>query len=204
MSDTWWVIEEADGRQHVIADDPTPAEIEEGGEIELVDRYPEAVRRSSLPRCLDLAQERWDFDAAAIITRWSPEQARDLRWEEAKRYRVERQTEPLAVADIVPGQVIVAQRDEEGQKWIDRYSSAAETAIRKAADFSIVFTDAANSLVSINADQILLLRDASLIQQALCHAASQGIRAQLDAALAAGATAAEILSIDITEGYPEA
>ena len=199
----FWVIEEEGGAQHVVEDDPTPIEQETDGELETVDRYPEAVRRAALPRQMDLAEERWSFDLEEIVTRWSPEEARDRRWEEAKTYRLQRQTEPLAVAGIIPDQVIVAQRDDEGQKWIDRYSSAAETAIRKNADFSIVFTDAANNLISIDADQILQLRDASLIQQALCHAASQAVRAQLDAALEAGSSAAAILLIDITAGYPE-
>lgn len=206
MSDAWWIIEEADGTQHVIAEDPTPIEIETDGEIEEIDRYPEAVKRSPLPGCLDLVRERWDFDTATVIPRWSAEDAAALRWEDAKRYRdVDRYYSILPVSTVVSGMTVMVERSGTSREKIETYALCALLAITSGSDFTISFTDGSqpeNQHVSLNAQQIAAVKVAIAEDDARCHAASQVIRNQISAALADGASAAEILSIDVTAGYP--
>lgn len=163
----------------------------------------EVFEMAELERELDPVVERWDWDAGAIVLRATPQQAKDQQWEKAKAYRDQRQQEPLPIADVVDGKVIIAERDERGQKWIDRFTGCAGAALASGEDFTITFTDFAKNPFTLSAQQILKLSAASVTQQALCHEACRAIAAELDAALAAPDASAEaIFAIDITAGYP--
>lgn len=186
----YWIIELDDGRIEQSADAPGTM------------GTPEGVRSAELPRLLDLATEAWDWTGGAIVSRFTPAEAVAIMWERAKACCEQRQTEPVSIADIIEGDVIVAQRDEKGQKWIDRFTGLAGAALIAQQPFEISFTDGDNRYFTIDATQIIQLSAASCLQQSLCHAVSQGVRAALAAALEAGATADEIFAIDITAGYP--
>lgn len=210
MSDNWWVTENADGTQHVISEDPSPVEVlvdmgpDEEDLVDLVDRYPDAVKRGPLPRLMDLAQERWDWDAEAIVVRWSREDARDIRWAQAKAYRDEdRYFWTLPVTTVLPGETIMVQCDGKSREKVADLAQAATWATMRGEDLEITFTDGANVPFTVNAEQTIGIKAAVTLNDARCHAASQVIRAELDAALEAGASADAILSIDITAGYPE-
>jgi hypothetical protein len=132
----------------------------------------------------------------------SPLVARNARWEAAKAYRALRQSEPLPIPGVVADETIIAQRDTEGQAWIDRFVPIATAALLVGQPFSLTFGDLTNRPFTVDEMQILAIGQASLTQQALCKNASEAVRIALDAALAAGATAEEIEAIDITAGYP--
>jgi hypothetical protein len=154
-----------------------------------------------VPVDFTLKEKRIDWDTMTVVD--DVQAVRDRRWEEAKAYRALRQSEPLPIPGIVAGDTIVAQRDTEGQAWIDRFVAIATAAIVSGEAFEITFGDFTNRPFTVNALQILKIGAASMAQQALCKAKSEAVRVALDAALAApGATAAQIEAIEITAGYP--
>jgi hypothetical protein len=182
----------------------------ESGEEQLIqhdDGYPpyNAVdfEAAQLPRAMDSAIERWDWPEAAIACRFSPAEAAAIMWEQAKAYCEQRQTAPVPVIGIVENDVIIAERNERGQQWIDRFTGLAGPSLSLQRPFAISFTDGANRYFTIDAEQILALSAASLTQQTICHGKSQLVRAAIAAALAADATAEQIFAIDITAGYPD-
>jgi hypothetical protein len=164
---------------------------------------PEIFDIAELPRELDGAAERWDWEAGEIVCRFTPAEAAEIMWERSKAYCAERQIAPLPIAGIIENDVLVAERDEDGQKWIDRFTGLATAALVAQQPFSISFTDGTNRYFTIDATQIIRLAAASCAQQSLCHGRSQLVRAAIAAALAAGGTADGIFAIDITEGYPD-
>lgn len=134
----------------------------------------------------------------------TPALARDLRWEQAKAYRAERQCLPVPIPDIVPGEVIVADADAESRKLIEGFARGAMSAIIAGMPeaFELTFTDHNNQQFTVGAMQTVAIGNFMLSQFTLCHAASQAVRVDLDAALNAGGSAETILAIDITAGYP--
>lgn len=158
---------------------------------------------AELPREIDTATERWDWNAGAIACRFTPAEARDIMWERAKAYRVERQAMPVSIPDVVQGATVVADADPESSAIVDRLARGALTAIMMQAPFALTFTDHTNQQFTVDATQTVEIANAVLRYQSLCHGASQAIREALDAALASGATADDIFAIDITAGYPE-
>lgn len=198
-----WIVEHADGSQELLHTDPTPEEVEADGETEIVDRYPDAVRRGAVPEPFDVHRFRWDFDLNAAVLRMTPAEARDERWADAKRYRDEdRYFRTLPVDDVVVGQTIMVQCDAKSRENVSDLAQAATWASMRGEELEITFTDADNVPFTVNAEQTIAIKAAVTLNDALCHVASQAIRVELDAALAAGATADAILSIDVTAGYP--
>lgn len=185
-----WIVEHEDGDVTQHEEMPGTAGIAEG------------VRFAETPRQLDFATERWDWDAAGIVTAFTPAEARDMMWEQAKAYRLARQTAPLPIPDVVPGQVVVADCDPVSQEMVFKLVQGATMAIVSQQPFSLTFTDHLNIAFTVDAQQTAAIGAAVLTNLAACHAASQAVRAALDAALDGGATADDIFAIDITAGYP--
>ena len=186
---TIWVIEDQDGAIHQVMDDPAVY-------------YPDAPRSAELPRLMNLALERWDWDAGCIASCFSPQQARDVMWEQAKEYREERRNAPLPVPGILVSDTIVVDCDLESRLTIAAAVQMATLAKGESLPYEITFTDHQNEQHTLNADQVIALGVAVASYHGQCHLASQAIRDQLDAAVAAGFTADQILAVDITAGYP--
>lgn len=175
---------------------------------------PEVFDLAELPREIDAQIEKWDWDAGEIVTRFTPAEAVEIMWERAKLYRdVDRYFATLPVDNVVPGAVIMVECDDRDprrdRKKVTDLAQAATWAMLQEADpefegehFSVTFTDGANQPFTVNAEQTIAIKAAVTRNDALCHAASQLVRATLTAALHGGATADEIFAIDITAGYP--
>lgn len=214
MAAEWWIIEGADGIQELVGEDPTPAEIEvpeafdaEGAPVfDIVDRFPHAVLRAKLPEWIDLSERRWDFAAAAPVSRFTPAEAAVKVWERAKQYRDrERFFAAVPVINVVPGATILAECKGESRSKIASQAMLATWAKTSGAPYEITFTDGStpNQAFTVNADQVIAIQAAITLNDGACHVASQGVRAAIAAALEAGASADEIFEIDITAGYPD-
>lgn len=132
----------------------------------------------------------------------SPQLARDMRWEEAKAYRTQRQNLPVPIPGVVEGQIVIADGDPKSREIIEALARGAMAALMSATPLELTFTAFDNHRFTVNAEQILAIGNAVLLYQTLCHGASQAVRDALDAALAADASAEDIFAIDITAGYP--
>jgi hypothetical protein len=196
----WIVRDRASGEEQIVQHD---------------DGYPpyNAVdfEAAQLPREIDPALECWDWENDGIVSRFTPSEAAATMWERAKAYRdIERfYADPLPVPDVVPGKTVMVERDDryprKDRTKVSGLAWAASEALRRGGDLTISFTDGSqpeNQLFVVNADQTVALWAAVIRDDALCHAASQIVRATIAAALDAGATADEIFAIDITAGYP--
>jgi hypothetical protein len=124
---------------------------------------------------------------------------RAKKWEEAEAYRNSRYCEPLPVPQISDGSFI-ARRDTEGQRWIDRFIGAANTAVITSQPFTISLKDHTGTIHEISETDILQINAASVLQQATMYGKGEAIRALIQAAT----TAAEIEAIDVAQGYPPA
>ena len=133
----------------------------------------------------------------------TPQQARDRQWERAKRYREERRLQPLPVSDVVSGETVLVECDETSRRIVADLAQAATWKVMAGEDLDISFTDGANQAFTVDAQQTIALKASVTLNDSLCHAASQNIRAALDAAFDAGASSDEIFGIDITAGYPD-
>lgn len=188
-----WLVEHEDGSLTQHHEEPGTAGIDAG------------VRVIEVEREIDFAVEAWDWSEGAIVSRFTPEQARDMQWERAKAYRDEdRYFRTLPVIDVIPGETIMVQCDGKSRLKVADLAQAATWATMRGEELEITFTDGANTPFTVDAEQTIAIKAAVTLNDALCHLASQAIRAQLDAALAASATAAEIFAIDVTANYPGA
>lgn len=133
---------------------------------------------------------------------YSSEEAAAIMWERAKAYRTERQCMPLPIADIVPGEVIIADCDQGSRDIVNELVQGATVAVMVQAPFELSFTAYDNRSFTVGAEQTIAIGTAITRHRALCHAASQGIRETINAAVANGATASAIFAIDIAAGYP--
>ncbi len=191
---TYWIVEIEEGVFEQVADAPGTMGV------------PEGIRSAELPRAMDLATERWDFDAGAIVTRFSAEEAAAQMWERAKDYRDKvRFFETVPVADVVPGEIIMVECKGESRSKVTDQAQLATWAKTSGVPYEITFTDGStpNRAFTVNADQVIAIKAAITVNDGLCHVASQAVRAAIAAALEAGATADEIFAIDITAGYPD-
>jgi hypothetical protein len=177
----------------------------ETGEEQMVrhdDGYPpynavdyEAVH---LPRELG-PEERWDWEAAAIVSRFTPAEAAAIMWERAKAYRDERSRGGFTL----PGIGVVQTRDQD-REAITRLAKRAEKKVAAGEpEWTTSFINEANEEVPVDIPAILFVDDAVDLFLAAIHARSQGIRGEIDAAATLpDATAEDIFAIDITAGYP--
>lgn len=134
------------------------------------------------------------FTPAAL----SPLQARNLRWEEAKAYHASR----AAGGFVLPG-VGVIQTNADSREAIRTLADEAKDKIAGGElDWSTSFKNEANVRVPVTALQIIGVYAALRAFLGACYDAKEDIGDALNAALAEGATAADILAIDITAGYP--
>lgn len=146
----------------------------------------------------DLHRYAWVDGAWTLI----PEVAHAMKWEEAKAYRAQRQAEPMPIAGVLPGVTILADGRPEGRAFAEWIARGAESALRRGEDVEVSFKAFDNERHTINAEQTVLLANMMLVAFTTFHAKCEAIRDALDAALASGATAEEILAIDITADYP--
>lgn len=159
---------------------------------------------AGLDREIDLERERWDWEASAIVLRATPQQARDEQWAAAKKYRDEdRYYWSVPVVDVVPDAVIMVQCDAKSREKVSDLAQAATWATMRGEALSITFTDGANVPFTVDAEQTIAIKAAVTLNDARCHMVSQVIRAELDAAVAAEASAADILAIDIAARFEE-
>jgi hypothetical protein len=194
----YWVIEDAGGCQHQVADDPTPFADPED-EAVVIDRYPDAVLRAALPRAMDLSQERWDFEGGAIVTRWSPVEAHAIRWEQAKAYYLERTNGDFAL----PG-IGTVQSDAGSREAIRTLADEAREKIEAGdSEWSTSFKNLANERMPVTAIEIIAVYAALRGFLGACYDAKEDVADALAVALSEGASAVDILAIDITAGYPE-
>ncbi|MBB4837304.1 hypothetical protein HNP52_000355 [Sphingomonas kyeonggiensis] len=190
---TWWMVRDrATGEEQLVSCDGPYAPYD-GDLFELAE----------LEHELDLTRERWDWELDAVVLRATPEQARNDRWEAAKVYREQRRNAPLPIMGVLAGDVIIADCDLESRLTIAGAVQMATLAQAANEPYSLTFTDHDNRQHTLDAGQVIALGVSVATFQGLCHAASQSVRNALDTAVAEGATAAEILLIDITAGYPE-
>lgn len=194
----YWVIEDADGTQHILCDDPAPQTVESDDGPEVIDRYPDAVRRGPIPTPIDLAAQRWDFDLGEAVSKWTPQEARDRRWGDAKEYH-------LLVTNggfPLPG-IGWVQTDAESREAIRTLADEARDELEAGNDeWSTSFKNLDNERVPVTAQQVLDVYRATRAFLGLCFQAKEAVQDVLDAALVSGASAADILAIDITTGYP--
>lgn len=167
---------------------------------------PEGVRSAEVPRVLDLARECWDWENEAIASCHTPAEAAAKMWERAKAYRDgERYFATVPVADVVPGEIVMVECKGNSRDKVTNLALGATWAKQLGAPYSVTFKDGTlpeNRLFTVDADQTIAIKAALTVSDGLCHAASQGVLAAIEAALLAGATAEQIFAIDITAGYP--
>lgn len=183
----------------------------EGGDVSQHETEPgtagiaTGVRSAEVPRLLDLANECWDWVNGAIVSCFTPEEAAAMMWERAKAYRdSERYFATVPVADVVPGEIVMVECKGNSRDKVTNLALGATWAKQLGVPYSITFKDGAtpNRLFTVDADQTIRIKAALTVSDGLCHAASQGVLAAIEAALLAGATAEQIFAIDITAGYP--
>lgn len=152
-----------------------------------------------LPREIDSQVERWDWEAEAIVCRFTPAQARDMQWEAAKAHS-------RAIANggfAVPG-IGTVQTDPESREAIAMLVDEANDRVAAGEiNFATEFKNEENEAVPVTAAQIFAVAAAVRAWFAACYTVRQAARDALDAALAGGATAEDIFAIDITAGYPD-
>lgn len=166
---------------------------------------PEAFEIAELPRELDGAAERWDWEAGEIACRFTPAEAAEIMWIRAKAYREERYLETAAVVGVVPDETIMVECDAESRRKVTDLALGATWAVSSGDPLTISFTDGAqpvNRSFTVSAAQTIAIKAAITLNDARCHAASQVVRSLIADALEAGATAEQIFAIDITAGYP--
>lgn len=187
----WWLVELEGGKVEQVANDPA-------------DWHPDAVRSVAIEEPINLKTHCWDWGAGEIVLRATPQQARDEQWDAAKKYRDDdRYFWPIPVVDAVPDEVILVQCDAKSREKVSDLAQAATWATMRGEALSITFTDGANVPFTVDAQQTIAIKAAVTLNDARCHMASQVLRADLDEAVAAGATAADIFAIDIVARFEE-
>jgi hypothetical protein len=130
----------------------------------------------------------------------SPSQAREIRWQEAKAY-----SEIVASAGFELAGVGRIQSDPASREAIRLLVDEARDRMAAGeASWSTAFVNEANQQVPVTAEQIVAIYAALRGFLGACYAARQTARDALDAAVSGGATAAEIIALDLTAIFPGA
>jgi hypothetical protein len=152
---------------------------------------------AQLPREIG-PDERWDWESAAIVIRFTPAEAAATMWELSKAH-----SEQIAAAGFPLPDIGTIQTDGESREAIRILVDEARDRIAAGdIDWLTAFINEENEPVPVTAQQILAIYAAVRAFFGACYAARQAMRGTIEAALAAGATAEQIFAIDITAGYP--
>ncbi len=163
---------------------------------------PEHWDIAELPHEIDAAQVRWDWDAREIVPRATPQEARDRRWREAQEYRELRRNAPLPVWGVFPDRPVIANMSPESRITIMGAFAYANFMTSQGLASSFTFKDAGGTRVTLDNAKTIALGLNVAVYSGACDTALDDIEDALNDALAAGATATEILAINITAGYP--
>lgn len=148
----------------------------------------------ALAEAPDLHRMVWAGDQWEL----SPQIAHDMQWQAAKDF-----SDARALSDFVLPGVGPIQTDEKSLTAIRLLVEEARDRIAEGdAGWSTKFLNKDNVEVPVTAPEILAINKAVRAFFAAVYDRRQAHRAALKAALEAGATAEQILAIDITAGYP--
>jgi hypothetical protein len=161
---------------------------------------------AELPRELDAENECWDWEAGAVVCRFTPQQARDRQWAAALAYREERRNAPLAVWGVFPDRAVLVNMSQESRITI--MGAVNYATIMASQDpplpSSFSFKDAGGARVTLDGPKTIALGLNVAVFSGRCDIALDAVEDALDDAIASGTPADEILAIDITADYPGA
>lgn len=162
---------------------------------EAVGGYDDAVFLE-VPADFTLKDKRIDWGALSVVD--DVETVRNRRWEEAQAYF----EIACSAGFALPGIGVVQTNPRSREAILLLKDEARDRLDAGDTGWSTSFKNEANAAVPVTAPEILAIYAALRAFLGECYRVCQGIRDQLDAAVAAGATGAEINAIDITAGYP--
>lgn len=157
---------------------------------------------AELPREIDPIVERWDWDAGEIVSLITPEKARDEKVRLAKEYREQRRNAPLPVWGVFPDRAVVVNMSQESRITIMGAVNYATLMKANSLTSSFSFDDETGQDITLDGDQTIALGLNVAVFSGLCDGALRTVLKDIATAFAAGASVAEIQSIDITKGYP--